>query len=126
MATRPTPDKTPDKGNPEQDQNAAQKAPEQKTPEQEQAQRVIADASAKRDKASALADARAQLEQQLAQLNEAARAEGLADAPTHVLVLADGSRVESSGVIPTHYAHTDGRVLGVVAAFSLEGLKPNA
>lgn len=82
----------------------------------------------KQTKAEELARQRADLERALARLDAKAKDEGLSPeaVPTHILLLADGSRVESAGAVPTHYARDDGRVLPVERAYSLEGMNPNA
>lgn len=89
---------------------------------------VVSAASERRSKADELTRKREELERELALVNEQAKAEGLTpqSVPTHLLVLADGSRVESAGAVPTHHATPDGRVLPVVQAFSLEGMTANA
>lgn len=89
---------------------------------------VVAVAVEKQAKAADLQKQREDLERQLATLDAKAKAEGLTPdvVPTHILVLANGSRVESAGAVPTHHATADGRVLPVDRVYSLEGMTGNA
>lgn len=115
-AQKPNPDPKP------QDTPEAQNADVAATSE------VVSAATEKRNKAEELARKREALERELAGLNEEAKAAGLANnvVPTHLLVLADGTRVESAGAVPTHFSTPDGRVQPVDRVYSLEGLTANA
>lgn len=115
-AQKPAPEATPD------DVTTAENEAEKATA------LVVAAAAERKAKSDALASKREALERELALVNKQAQDEGLLAEviPTHILVLADGSRVESGGSVPTHYATPDGRVLPVVQAFSLEGMTANA
>lgn len=107
--------------------DTAKDAPDM-TDEQLATAEVVQAADDKRQRAAAIASEREELLRKLAAVDQKAQAEGLGVAlvPSHLLVLADGSRVESAGAVPTHYSHQDGRVLPVVQALPLEGLTANA
>lgn len=116
------------KDKPEPDEKeATTAAPEQDT-EQLVTAGIVAAANEKKARAAELQTARDELLRKLAAVDQAAADEGLGTAavPSHLLVLVDGSRVECAGAVPTHYAHSDGRVLPVVSVHSLEGLTANA
>lgn len=114
--SKPAPEETPDDA--QTPQSEAEKA----------TAKVVAAAAERKAKADELALKREALEKELALVNETAVSEGLlSDAvPTHLLVLADGSRVESAGAVPTHHSTPDGRVLPVERAYSLEGMTAHA
>lgn len=85
---------------------------------------VVDVAAEKRERAEAIERARAKLLAELAEVDAVAEREGLGSnvKPTHLLVLANGDRVESSGAVPTHYGVKGGPAVLVVAAHELEGL----
>jgi len=119
-ANKPTPEPA-ENGTPED-----KAAPADKTPNADQlaTARVVDVAAEKRQRAEDIEAARQKLLAQLAEVNKVAADEGLDSGakPTHLLVLANGDRVESSGAIPTHYGTEGGPAVLVVQAFELEGL----
>lgn len=122
-ASKPTPEpaETTEDGTPEDKAATADKTP---NADQLATARVVDVAAEKRQRAEDIENARRKLLAQLAEVDKVAEAEGLGNdvKPTHLLVLANGDRVESSGAIPTHYATEGGPAVKVVQAFELEGL----
>jgi hypothetical protein len=119
--SKPTPEPAEADGTPEDKAPPAEKKP---NADQIATARVVDVAAEKRQRAEDLEAARQKLLAQLAEVNAVAEAEGLGSdvKPTHLLVLANGDRVESSGAIPTHHGTEGGPAVLVVQAFELEGL----